>query len=81
MCCEDKLCSLKIKIVLQISDEVSVQSTAALSFRWSRLWHRISILYNHLSVPIRRVISHSHVILGETSPKCVLLKLKVVHLT
>ena len=33
---------------------------------------------NHLSMQIRRVISHSQTILGETIPKWVLLKLKVV---
>ena len=34
-----KLCSLKIKIVLQISDEISVMLIAALGFKWNLLWH------------------------------------------
>ena len=29
---------LKIKIVLQISDEISVQLIAALGFKWNRVW-------------------------------------------
>ena len=33
-----KLCSLKIKIVLPINDEISVQLMAALGFKWDRLW-------------------------------------------
>ena len=34
-----KLCSLEIKIVLQISDEISVLLIAALGFKWNPLWH------------------------------------------
>ena len=34
-----KLCSLKIKIVLQVSDEISVLLIAALGFKWNPLWH------------------------------------------
>ena len=30
---------MKIKIVLQISDEISEQFIAALGFKWNRLWH------------------------------------------
>ena len=34
-----KVCSLKIKIILQISDEISASLTAALGFKWNPLWH------------------------------------------
>ena len=34
-----KLCSLKIKIVLQVSDEIPVLLIAALGFKWNHLWH------------------------------------------
>ena len=63
-----KLCSLTIEIVLQISDEISVLLIAALGFKWNLLWHWIFILDNHLSVHIRRAISHSHMTYAETFP-------------
>ena len=34
-----QLCSLKIKIVLQISDEISELLIAALGFKLNPLWH------------------------------------------
>ena len=76
-----KLCSLKIKIVLQISDEISVLLVAALGFKWNPLWHWISILDNHSSVHIRRATSHSHMTYAETVPSWFLLNLKVVQVT
>ena len=72
-----KLCSLKIKTALQISDEISVLLIAALGSKWNLLWHLISILDNHLSVHIRRAISHSHMTYAETVPSWFLLNLKV----
>ena len=52
--------------MLQVSDEISVQLIAALDFTWNSLWHRTSVLDNHLSVHIRRAISHSHMTYTET---------------
>ena len=39
---------MKIKIVLQISDEISVLLIIALGFKWNPLRHWISTLDNHL---------------------------------
>ena len=38
---EDKLCSLKIKTVLQINDKISVKLIAVLGFKWNCLWYYI----------------------------------------
>ena len=76
----EKLCSLKIIIVLQ-KHEISLKLIAALGFKWNPLWHRISILDNTLSVHIRRAISHSHITYAKTVPSWFLLNLKVVQVT
>ena len=52
-----KLCSLIIKIVLQISDEILVLLIAALGFKWNTLWHWIFILDNYLSVHIQVILA------------------------
>ena len=39
-----KLCSLKIKIILQLSDEISVLLIAALDFKW--ILYGIEFLYS-----------------------------------
>ena len=62
-------------------NKISVQLMAALGFKWNRLWHQISILDNHLSVHIRRAISHSHMTYTETVPSWFLLNLKEVKVT
>ena len=49
-----------------------------LGFTLNLLWRWISILYNHVSVHIRRAISHSHMTYAETVPSWFLLNLKVV---
>ena len=74
------MCSLKIKIVLQISDEILALLIAALGFKWSPLWHWISLLVNHLSVHIRKTISHSYMTYTETVTSWFLLNLKVSEL-
>ena len=72
------LCLMKIKIVLQISDEISVLLIAALGLKLNLLWHSISI-YSiiTLSVHIRRAIRHSHMTYAETVSSWFLLNLKV----
>ena len=52
-----------------------------LGFKLSHLCHWICRLYNHLNLHISRAVSNKHVTKGETIPKWLLLKFKVIQLT